>query len=45
MQEEVKTLPFGDIWAEYCERCGVKGDASWYDEVVAYEKDVLSKRA
>ncbi|MBQ2942403.1 MAG: L-rhamnose isomerase [Clostridia bacterium] len=45
MQEEMKTLPFGDIWAEYCERCGVKGDASWYDEVVAYEKDVLSKRA
>ena len=23
MQEEVKTLPFGDIWAEYCARQGV----------------------
>ncbi len=45
LQEEVKTLPFGDIWAEYCEACGVKGDRSWYDEVVAYENDVLSKRA
>lgn len=44
MQEEIKTLPFGDVWAEYCKECGVKGDASWYDEVKAYEKDVLSKR-
>ncbi len=45
MQEEMKTLPFGDIWAEYCERCGVKADASWYDDVVKYEEEVLSKRA
>ena len=45
MQEEVKTLPFGDIWAEYCERCGVKSDATWYDDVKAYEAEVLSKRA
>jgi L-rhamnose isomerase len=45
MQEEIKTLPFGDIWAEYCERCGVKSDATWYDEVKAYEEEVLSKRA
>ena len=44
MQEEIKTLPFGDVWAEYCKACGVKGDASWYDDVKAYEKDVLSKR-
>ena len=44
MQEEIKTLPFGDVWAEYCKECGVKGDASRYDEVKAYEKDVLSKR-
>ena len=44
MQEEIKTLPFGDIWAEYCERCGVAGDKSWFDEVTKYEKEVLSKR-
>ena len=43
MQEEIKTLPFGDIWAEYCERCGVAGDKSWFDEVTKYEKEVLSK--
>lgn len=44
MQEEVKTLPFGDVWAEYCERCGVVGDKSWFEEIKKYEADVLSKR-
>ena len=44
MQEEVKTLPFGDIWAEYCDRCGVTADKSWYDEIVKYENEVLLKR-
>ncbi len=45
MQEEAKLLPFGDVWAEYCERCGVAGDTAWFDEILAYEKDVLSRRA
>ncbi len=45
MQEELKTLPFGDIWEHYCEACGVAAGAAWFDEVVAYEKDVLSQRA
>ena len=44
MQEEVKTLPFGDVWAEYCERCGVAGDKSWFEEIKKYEADVLSQR-
>ena len=44
MQEEMKTLPFGDIWAEYCKECGVAADTSWFDEIMKYEKDVLSKR-
>ena len=44
MQEESKLLPFGAVWAEYCEQCGVKGDKSWFDEIKAYEADVLSKR-
>lgn len=42
--EEVKTLPFGAVWAEYCERCGVPADESWFKEVMQYEEDVLSKR-
>ena len=45
MQEEIKTLPFGDIWRKYCEECGVIGDESWFDEIVKYENEVLSKRA
>lgn len=45
MQEEAKLLPFGDVWDEYCERCGVSGDTAWFDEIMEYEKDVLSKRA
>ena len=44
MQEEIKTLPFGDVWQEYCERAGVKGDIAWFEEIEKYEQDVLSKR-
>ena len=44
MQEEYKTLPFGEVWAEYCRSCGVPAGAEWFDEVVAYENDVLSAR-
>lgn len=44
MQEEIKTLPFGDIWNEYCEQCGVKTGKTWFDDIKAYEKDVLSNR-
>ena len=44
-QEEMKTLPFGAVWEEYCARCGVAGDMSWFDEIEKYEKEVLSKRA
>ena len=44
LQEEAKTLPFSDVWTEYCQRQGVPADGSWYDAVLAYEADVLSKR-
>ena len=44
-QEEMKTMPFGDVWEEYCRQCGVKADGSWVEEIKAYEKDVLSKRS
>ena len=43
--EEVKTLPFGDIWNYYCECCGAPVDGEWFAKVQEYEKDVLSKRA
>lgn len=44
-QDEMKTMPFGDVWQAYCESCGVPGDRVWFDEVVKYEEEVLSKRA
>lgn len=43
-QEEAKMLPWGDIWNEYCTRCGVPADGEWFGEIEAYEKDVLLKR-
>ena len=44
IQEELKTLPFGEIWSEYCRRCGVPCDGEWLADVKQYEKDVLLKR-
>ncbi|MBR2942730.1 MAG: L-rhamnose isomerase [Clostridia bacterium] len=44
MQEEMKTLPFGEIWAAYCRECGVPEDGAWLPIVKQYEKDVLVKR-
>lgn len=44
MQEEMKMLPIGDVWNQYCEVCGVAGDMAWFDEIMNYEKEVLSKR-
>ena len=44
LQEEFKFAPVGDVWNEFCARAGIPGDASWFQAVEAYEKDVLSKR-
>jgi L-rhamnose isomerase len=44
IQEAVKTLPFGDIWNEYCARQGVPADDEWYPVVKKYEEEVLLKR-
>ena len=43
-QEEHKILPFGAVWAEYCDRCGVPQDGAWYATVKEYEDTVMSKR-
>ena len=42
LNEECKTLPFGDIWDEYLRREGAEKD--WMPAVKQYEKDVLLKR-
>ena len=43
-QEELKTLPFGDIWDEYCRRCGKPADGEWFAQIMEYEKKVLVNR-
>lgn len=40
--EELKTMPFGDVWEEYLTHEGVSID--YLDEVKAYEKNVLEER-
>ena len=44
IQEELKTMPFGEVWKEYCRACGAPEDGQWRATVQQYEKDVLSKR-
>ena len=44
IQEELKTMPFGEIWEQYCRECGAPEDGAWFGEVKKYEAEVLSKR-
>lgn len=44
MQEELKTMPFNEIWDEYCMRCNAPKDGEWFETVEKYEREVLSKR-
>lgn len=44
MQEEIKTLPFGEVWDEYCKRQGKPLDGQWFEIVEKYEKEELSNR-
>lgn len=43
-QEEIKTLPFGDVWNEYCIRFGAPLDSELWQDVEKYENEVLAKR-
>ena len=44
LQEEMKTMPFGDVWEQYCELCGAPADGAWFAQVEAYEREVLTRR-
>ena len=44
IQEELKTMPFGEVWAEYCRVCDAPVDGAWFAEVKKYENEVLCKR-
>jgi len=42
--EELKTLPFGAVWDEYCRQKDVPVGPKWMDEIRNYEKSVLAGR-
>ncbi len=44
VSEEIKTLPFGEVFDEYCKRVGAPVGMKWMESVDEYERDVLSKR-
>ncbi len=42
--EQLKTMPFGDIWNYYCRQMGTDAENEWIDEVIKYEREVLENR-
>lgn len=44
LMEELKSMPFGAVWDEYCHREEVPLGIDWLTEVRHYESKVLSKR-
>ncbi len=45
LDEQLKTLPFGAVWDELCNRSGLgDGSLKWYDDVKKYECEVLLER-
>ena len=44
LQEEIKSLPWGVVWDQYCEGASVPGGGRWLDEVREYERSVLLAR-
>lgn len=43
-QEELKMLPFGEVWDQFCEGHGVPTGMNWLQDVKEYEEQVLTKR-
>ena len=44
LQEEMLTMPFGEIWEAYCRECGKPADGEWFEKVKQYEQEVLANR-
>jgi L-rhamnose isomerase len=45
LQEELKTLPFGDVWNYFCLINNVAPESDWFADIKKYESDVLLKRS
>jgi L-rhamnose isomerase len=44
LQEEIRGLPWGAVWQQYCANADVPVGRQWLDEVRAYESRVLTVR-
>ncbi len=44
LDEQLKTMPLGEVWDELCRRAGLDTGLMWYDDVKKYEDEVLSAR-
>jgi len=44
LMESAKSLPWGAVWEEFCQRNNTPGEFEWINEARAYEKAVLAKR-
>ena len=44
LQEEIKTLPWGEVWEEYLNQQGMVSDKEMFEDIKKYEKEVLIKR-
>ena len=42
--EEDKSMPWAAVWEYYCQSKNIASGREWFETVVSYEKDVLSKR-
>ena len=43
VSEELKTMPWGEVWEEFCNRNAQTADG-WFAAVKEYENNVLAKR-
>lgn len=44
LQEDIKSLPWGVVWDQYCAAANVPGGGRWLDEVREYERSVMLAR-
>ncbi len=44
LQEDSRSMPWGEVWNEFCTRHDIPADGAWMPEVKSYEKRVLSGR-
>ncbi|CDC42690.1 l-rhamnose isomerase [Firmicutes bacterium CAG:449] len=44
LQEEIKDLPYYEVWKEFCKQENVISDEKWYNKVKKYEEKIIKVR-